>query len=192
MVDQTTVGKILALREAGEVERAHGTPHHGEYSVAKHCYNMACMLHVLYNEHPAPGIEAVNRLRLFEAILLHDFAERWTGDLPAPVKWAFPEVKAALNVATVATHDVFGLKRVALKEADRWWLKALDIGELYLWCCDQLAMGNTHVKQYMENCTTWVNENRQQLPPVFLEWWFSVHHTYDNNYRRHPDTPWNK
>ena len=181
-----TTRQILALREAGEVERAHGTPHHGEYSVAKHSYNMACMAMVLY---PGP---IHHRARVIEAILMHDFAERWTGDLPAPVKWEFPELKKSLEKATEATHDAFDLERPDLSEKDRWFVKSLDIGELYLWCCDQLRLGNQNINQFRDTCTRWVSEHRAHMPAEFMEFWISIHHDLQNNYARLEDIPWNK
>lgn len=197
------VRRILALREAGETERAHGTPHHGEYSIAKHCYNMACMAMELFDgereeDRDKPigdrGTLAWNQLMLLEAILVHDFAERWCGDPPAPVKWHHPELKEAMAIATDNTHKVFGIPRPELPEGLRWWVRALDIGELYLWTCDQRAMGNTHVEQMSCACTNWIHENRGMLPAPFLGWWDALHDDGNHRfaYRRLEDEPWKK
>jgi hypothetical protein len=81
-----------------------------------------------------------------------------------------------------------------LTPSEEIWLKALDIAELYLWCLDECAMGNTgNTKIIMENCEDWVDRTYPALPEEFLFWWkelgFSVS---SGEYVRTGDSPWKK
>ena len=127
---------ILAAREAGNVLRCHTIPHHGEYSVALHCYNVVSLLFIL---HPDPSVN------LIKAALWHDAGERWVGDIPAPAKWASPELDTASKVAEHIARDKFGLNGGELSEEDRGWLGVLDALEFWFWCLDQEALGNQHI-----------------------------------------------
>ena len=72
--------QVRAARESVAVRRAHIMYTARHYDIAQHCYNMAAMLMLL---HPNPSAE------LIKAVLFHDVAERWTGDMPATAKKFF-------------------------------------------------------------------------------------------------------
>jgi len=178
--------KILALYEAGQVQRCHTVPHHGEYSVGQHCYGMAALAKVLITD---PAERAI----IYDAIIAHDFAERWTGDPPAPLKWCFPEAKATYEKANNETHAIFEVSRPTLddlSEEQLKWLRCLDIAELYLWCGAQLRLGNTNVAQMMRTCKEWVH--RQSLMPIrFMDWWRALL-IYQHDLPRLSDIPWSR
>lgn len=133
--------RVVALREAGSVERAHTTPHHGSYSVAKHSWDAACLLLVL---HPEPSIE------LLKAVLWHDVGERWTGDVPATAKWADGELARRLDQLEQRCMLELGINQV-LSAEERTWLAAVDAIELYLWATDQVNLGNQCVTVILDN-----------------------------------------
>ncbi|KKL80971.1 hypothetical protein LCGC14_1999440 [marine sediment metagenome] len=142
---KTQEEKIRALREAGAVTRSHVIPHHGEYSIGKHCYNMACMLAILHPNPPA---------YLYQAILMHDFPERWTGDMTATAKWSFPGLRENLEAAEKGVHEVYklwGEVPRALTPREQKWVSALDTMELLLWTEDQIAMGNQNAVGVKQN-----------------------------------------
>lgn len=69
--------QVRAARESGAVRRAHIMHTLRHYDIAQHCYNMTAMLMLL---HPEPS------LTLIKAVMFHDVAERWTGDIPHTAK----------------------------------------------------------------------------------------------------------
>lgn len=137
----TNVGK--ALLEAGKVERFHCTPHHQPYNVATHSWGMAALLRHL-NPMASP--------ELVWAVLFHDVAERWTGDMPAPAKrWLSPEAGRGLRAVEAGILKELGLE-FALHPVERCWLHALDVLELCLYCISEVQMGNNCMIQAREAC----------------------------------------
>jgi 5'-deoxynucleotidase YfbR-like HD superfamily hydrolase len=128
--------QLRAQREGGQVLRNHTCPHIGTYSVAEHSHQM---LVLLYGLHPNPSAY------LAQAITYHDLAERYVGDLPAPVRLSDPDVGEAVKRLEQEVSRRMGLE-VPLTGEEVVWLNALDKVEHYLWCQDQLSMGNSFVK----------------------------------------------
>jgi len=130
------------LLEAGRVRRLHTVPLIQHYDVAQHSWNMATLLLTL---HPNPT------LNLLRAVLLHDAHERWTGDVPAPIKWDDPTLASALHRLEEKAQTALGIK-INLDEGEQRWLRALDILELYLFCTDEMEMGNRQVRGVINKC----------------------------------------
>lgn len=137
--------KIRALRESGQVQRFHTCPHIGDASVAAHCFNAVSMLYVL---NPSPSHDLVR------ALLWHDSAERWVGDIPGSIKWRCPEVKRALDKCEEDYKQRVGIS-FGLTEDERLWLKEMDVLDLFLYALDQLNMGNRAIEPSLEECIDW-------------------------------------
>lgn len=133
--------RIRVLREGGNTLRSHVIPHLDQYTVGKHSYDALSILLVL---HPGPSTV------LIECMLWHDVAERWVGDLPGPVKWFWPGVHEPLAEAEEEVLRFVGVPVDDLNEEDLRWLKACDLLEFFLWCQDQLAIGNLHAENAKE------------------------------------------
>jgi hypothetical protein len=152
------IDRVLALREGGQTKRCHTHPALTHYDVAQHCYNMVALLMVL---HPKPSMELVTE------IMTHDLAERWTGDLPAPVKW---RERAFANEAALVEDAV--LKNLGynnqelLSEGDRAWLKALDSLELWLWAQHELYLGNQYMRGMIERLDLYFSTRSDIPEPV--------------------------
>ena len=73
------VEQIRSLRESGNVKRVHTIPVVGDvtYTVGSHSWNAVSLL---YQLHTGPSHNLV------KALLWHDCAERWMGDIPWPAK----------------------------------------------------------------------------------------------------------
>lgn len=128
--------RVAFLREAGAVKRAHTYLHHGDDTIGNHTYNMLCLLDELNPQ---------ATLNTYKAILFHDAAERFTGDIPAPAKQSCPELKKA---AKRMEHDIERHYRidVPLTPEEKGWVKGVDKLEYLLWCEEQMALGNTYVR----------------------------------------------
>ncbi len=154
------LNKVLQLREASCVERAHTVRHSTDYSVGKHSFDMLLLLEVL---HPNPS------LKLYQAIIRHDLHERWNGDTPFPAKRMFPELKSAMTESTKQVEDVLGIK-YDITEDEELWLRSLDMVEFYLWALDELNAGNKHMLRCIEDAqTTLKNMKLPSQVEMFLE-----------------------
>jgi 5'-deoxynucleotidase YfbR-like HD superfamily hydrolase len=157
---------IQVMREAGAVERCHTLPHHGSYTVGQHCYDALSLLLLL---HPDPS------LALIKATLWHDFPERWTGDVPAVIKWRDPNLHNALERAEGRIlAETFGTLHpwAELSFSDRCWIKAVDALELFLWCGDQLRLGNENARVVMSNLAG--IRGADWLPAPVVRYWSSL------------------
>lgn len=134
--------RVIIARECSHVERAHTLPHHGSYTNGQHSHD-ALSLYLLLC--PSPKMEVI------KAIHVHDYGERWCGDVPAPTKWANPEMGKALHELEHRCLASVGLDFERLSESDAAWLKAVDGLELYLWAHDQRALGNLNAQAVIDN-----------------------------------------
>jgi 5'-deoxynucleotidase YfbR-like HD superfamily hydrolase len=138
--EEQFLNHVLRLREGGNVRRMHTCPHHGEYTVANHTFQMLLLLELL---HPDPPIE------LRRAVLFHDLAERWAGDLPFPVRKLDQEIYESHQFLQDSIDQAIRI-HVELEDNERRWLKAIDYLEFYLWTIDQVNLGNEHLRNALE------------------------------------------
>lgn len=166
----TKIDKLIRLREAGNIERAHVLPHHGSYTVGKHSFDMALLLLAL---HPNPSFE------LLRACIVHDLGERYTGDVPHPAKMADGELARRIERQERAARSMMGVDFTLDVEEQRW-LTGLDMIEFLLWCKDQVALGNANAAApYGAQLTHLLTS---ELPPelkAFVD---------DHDWTRTPDT----
>jgi hypothetical protein len=120
------IQKILAMREGGSVKRHHTYKIMGEDTVGNHTFNM---LNLLLTLHPAPSSN------LIKAVLWHDIAERFTGDVPSPAKKSLA-IKEALLQAEDSVNEKLGIK-VDLSENEQSWLHGVDKLEYFLFLHEQ-------------------------------------------------------
>lgn len=163
--------RVKAAREGGHTERCHGTPHHGSYSVASHTYHALSLLYILYPGEP--------RHQLVKALLFHDAAERWLGDLPATAKWLNPELGREYAYLERRVDEKFGFLVDDLTEEEILWKDNIDKLELLLWCREQQSMGN----QMLLNFFYYLDEffiNRWHEGKLSASIWF-VYNNYNTN-----------
>lgn len=151
--------KVIALREGGQTMRAHTRPYLGYYDVAMHSYNATNLLFMLYPKEPS--------MDLVKAVMWHDIAERWTGDTPAPAKWASKLLKSLLDSLEEQVYEQLGLLEPFknLTEDELNWLSAVDLLELYIWSKEQKAMGNSNA-EYMTRRIIKLFEERGHKTPT--------------------------
>ncbi len=159
-----TIHKIRAIREGGKTERTHTTPHHGSYSVAEHGWGVATLLAVL---HPDPSRD------LILSAMWHDVHERWTGDIPSPMKWKFNDiVKEEMKRIETAIDISLDISYIHLKDYDHKWLKACDMLEFWLWSIDQEALGNRNAREGEINAEHWFDTHKGEVPDIVLDFIF--------------------
>ena len=134
----STLLRIKRLREAGGVIRCHTLSqiNLGSYTVGAHSWNVVVLLLAL---HPNPSPE------LMKACLFHDVAERWLGDIPAPALWRDPllgEVHGRLEREIMKNLGA----ETNLSPEEKLWLEHLDRLDFFLWCEDQILLGNRNME----------------------------------------------
>ena len=154
------INKVRAIREGGNTERCHTTPHHGSYSVAEHGWGVATLLAIL---HPNPSRD------LILAGMWHDVHERWTGDIPSPIKWCLGNVTKDELKRLAESIDSSLTINFDLSTEDRKWLKACDMLEFWLWSIDQIALGNRNAEEGHANANHWFGTNKGKVPKIVLD-----------------------
>lgn len=146
--------RIWYLREASNVRRCHNTPHHGEYTVGKHSFDVLALLLTL-NPEASPN--------LIRATAFHDMGERVVGDLPQSVKWWSPDIATSHAAAEEAVLELLQFNW-SLTEQEALWLRWCDRLELMLWCLEQLAWGNQHIVNIARVLEKWFADQQHTLP----------------------------
>ena len=133
-------------REASKVERVHGTPHVGSYSVGQHSFDACCLLLLL---HPTllKTLMKSDDGALLVAVMTHDFQERYLGDLYGPAKQRYQKLAEGYEEAEADVAQKMGLPVCDLGPKGKAWLNAVDALELQLFAEDQAAFGNRHTEQ---------------------------------------------
>lgn len=153
-VASTALDKVKFTREAAAVRRCHTVPvlNGDQYVIGLHSFNMLAMLRILWPDAP---------LRLIWAIVEHDIPERLTGDIPAPTKWFEIINKDQLTLAEMDINvAIFGEDTVQkLTEGELRWMKGLDILELYMFCRDQMMLGNRNMQKMIDRIHRFIKGN---------------------------------
>lgn len=137
------------LREAARVERCHTMPHHGSYSNGLHAHDMMTLLLVLY--------PTASR-GLLVACLLHHVPERYTGSLPEAMKRADGDFSKRLAIVELKLNRILQLN-LNLTEAERCWLRGLNMAVQFLWAKEQIAMGNQNAQALVGQLASWFSHN---------------------------------
>lgn len=147
---KTNAKWIVQSRAGGRVERCHGVPHAGSYSNAAHSWGVAMLMFYLWPE---------DFPRLAGACLAHDVPEAWVGDVPAPTMRYLPGLRKDLGEIEDGLNASLGLPAEGeLAIEDHVKLKACDRLELYLWCREQLLLGNQFVGETLKELKRFFSE----------------------------------
>lgn len=150
-------------RDAGAVKRYHTKRTLRVQSVAEHTFGMLMLVKQVLEQHDEVYSEA-DVFWLYNAIMHHDLPELYTGDVPAPIKRAHPELGPLLDsiekdLAPLYRDDTVDPAFVGLiKWADRM--------ELVLWGLEEFRMGNTYTTQLVSRGLGWILASF--IPPCAL------------------------
>lgn len=152
--------RVLKLRGAGAVQRLHTMRTVGRQSLAEHSWGVAMLVWHVAPE--APG-------HVFAAALVHDLHEWWTGDVPAPCKWAHEGLEKELRTVEAQFDAAHGLD-IVLLDRDRALLKWCDQAELALYAFEQRMMGNMFMAEVERNIVR-AMQHRGEPPEVCRALW---------------------
>jgi 5'-deoxynucleotidase YfbR-like HD superfamily hydrolase len=144
------IKSVLAYRNGNRVKRYHTLDTLVAETVGHHSANMAVLVTLIYPECTLP---------MLKWALLHDIAEQWTGDTPAPAKWASPALKNALDELEQRMLTDYSINMADLGSAERAVLKQADMLDLCFKMSEELAMGNSTALPLLQRGLTWLAEH---------------------------------
>lgn len=146
----TILKNIIQTRAGGKVERCHSIPHHGSYCNASHQWNVAMLVLYLFPE-------AFPRVVVYA--LTHDVPEFIFGDVPAPTMRYVPGLRDTLGkLEAEYAHSLSLPSEDLLSEEDLRKVKACDALEFWLWCKEQLLLGNRYAEEALQEVERFFEE----------------------------------
>lgn len=143
-------------RDAGAVKRYHVKRTLRQQSIAEHTFGMLMLVKQVTEGQGEYGLQS--RAVLYEAILHHDLPELFTGDVPAPIKRAHPELGPLMDSIEEDLAPLYRPDNLSAEE--QALLKWADRMELVLWCLEEFRMGNTFVASTVARGLGWINTTR--------------------------------
>ena len=150
-------------------------------NVEEHSYEVAVLAHALAVIGQEVFHKDVNPDRVATAALFHDAPEIITGDLPTPIKYFNPAIKAAYDqVEAVAQDKLLGMLPPELTEAYtpllrvedpkvRCYIKAADKLAAWLKCLEERKAGNREFVQAEEETLHALKDMNMDEVTWFLE-----------------------
>jgi len=135
-VSHPLVERIEFLRRGMAVKRFHTVPGECE-TVGHHSAGVALLIATL---------NPLASTALLKAALTHDLHEWITGDVPAQVKWANPELADCWDKLEQSVQDEWTLNNIPLTQSEVLWLKWCDTLDLMLHARDQMRLGNSYYR----------------------------------------------
>ena len=150
-------------------------------NVEEHSYEVAVLAHALAVIGQEVFHKDVNHDRVATAALFHDAPEIITGDLPTPIKYFNPAIKAAYDqVEAVAQDKLLGMLPPELAgayepllrgedEESRRYVKAADKLAAWLKCLEERKAGNSEFVQAQEETLRALQAMEMEEVTWFLE-----------------------
>ena len=133
---------IKEIRNGLAVRRYHTTHRILGETVGQHSANVAAII---------LRIDPECSRELLIAALMHDVAEVYTGDVPAPFKWDSPDAKKALEIGEMLYFNEHAIPWAILEPEEHKLLKFADMLDLVLSSLEELGRGNRYARQLIEN-----------------------------------------
>jgi 5'-deoxynucleotidase YfbR-like HD superfamily hydrolase len=138
--DNPDVGeRVDILYQSGAVKRMHTIPVHGQHLIAEHVYGTQIIAVELCRLN---GFNETVTGRILQTLLYHDAPELVTGDIPAPMKWDNPELRAAFDKIDEEFYLRSGIHLPPLTIKEHKVVKAADYLDLLFRCLYERRLGN--------------------------------------------------
>lgn len=156
--DKKLLNAVALIRGAARVKRFHTQPIIGENTVGQHTFNVIGLICACV---PPQAL----RPQLLQAALLHDVPERVAGDVPSPTKRSAPGLKQAMDSFESKVLREAGIADMAdyLSATELDWLKLADSLDGFLFCVEQMQMGNQSNNDAAANFSAYVMEKMNQM-----------------------------
>jgi 5'-deoxynucleotidase YfbR-like HD superfamily hydrolase len=151
LVSELPIGAHMAqLRDGAHVSRWH-VERLEPQRVSEHSHGVAVILCFICE--PSAN--------LLKASLFHDMAEKHSGDMPAPIKWEYPEFSRLLHDLENKVKRRLGLE-VSLTDEEERLLKLADYLDASYYALEQRKSGNRYADDIFANLR-WFFEQRTNL-----------------------------
>lgn len=151
------LSRIHVLQTGANVKRWHTKALIGEQNLGHHSFGALSLLLLL---HPAPT------MTLVKAVLWHDMAEQYVGDVPSPTLWRNPSFREQYeDIENAFLERMLNIHMENLDPLEVTWLKAVDKLECLLFSREQLRLGNLAFKRTMLVIYQWFDE-QESMPQV--------------------------
>lgn len=127
--------KVINAYQSGKVVRYHANPMFSRLQQTNADHQWGCAVLVLML-HPNPSISLICKC------LLHDAGEKWTGDIPYPIKLEEPDLCADFAAVEEKFSMMKGVPVFELTEEEALWLKMVDRLECVMLSDTYLNCGN--------------------------------------------------
>lgn len=150
--NMTLLTAAKLFRDAGAVKRYHVKRVLRTQTVAEHTFGVLMLVKQV--------MPAMLNAHMVTAILHHDLPELITGDIPAPIKRAHPELGPLLDSIEAGMAPLYDQADARLTAEQHALLKWADRMELVQWCLEEWRMGNTYVKDTIRRGMGWIQAAR--------------------------------
>lgn len=137
-------------RDAGAIKRYHVKRTLRQQTVAEHTFGVL----MLVKQVAVMSLSHQDLVAVYETIMHHDLPELFTGDVPAPIKRAHPELGPLLDRIESELHPLY--QDYQLEPHMVSLCKWADRMELVLWCLEEVRMGNTFCTQTVRRGLGWI------------------------------------
>jgi 5'-deoxynucleotidase YfbR-like HD superfamily hydrolase len=130
--------------------------------VGQHTHDACVLLNELFPD---------ARKEVLVAMMLHDYGERWVGDLPCVAGWDNGELGRAYRMAEATALAENGISLPQLTAEENHTLNVVDKLELWLWCQEQYSNGNSRVIGALNRLQAYFDglEAQGRLPACVVE-----------------------
>lgn len=132
-------------RDAADTLRYHTQRTLRSQTVGAHSFNMLMLLNLI-----APD----SRKEVLQAIMFHDLPEKFTGDVPAPIKRASPALKVLMDELEMDLKPLY--RDFNLTPEEHALVKWVDLMELAMFGLEELKMGNRYAEEVAQNGLQWL------------------------------------
>jgi 5'-deoxynucleotidase YfbR-like HD superfamily hydrolase len=152
--------RLKLMRTAARVRRCHTMTTIHSQSVGEHTFGlMALLIELCEPSDNHKGILNPRLSKLLVAALYHDAPEAITGDMPAPVKSGYPQLKDAMASAEKGIAIEFDLY-VELTVFEKSILRYCDLMECALYAMEEIETGNIAMAKVFRNCMNGIRKDR--------------------------------
>lgn len=127
------LSKLLETLDSGGIMRFHACPKMRKQRLSDHMWKVALIAEFL--------LPNISKDALMYA-LTHDSTELVTGDIPATLKWEFPEIKDVLK----GIESKYSSAPESISDLEKLVIKLADFIDGILFCCDSYADGCKEAK----------------------------------------------
>lgn len=160
MTHITTYDRLQFIYAGSKTKRFHTSDTLTTQTVGEHSFGVAMLVLLILPR---------CRKEVLLAALCHDLAEHKVGDMAAPVKRAYPELKEKLQKMEDVLLQQHSLDfEAGLTDAERHAVKAADCMDGMLYCVRERRMGGD-VRGIYNNFVSYVEQIYDQLPEEGVE-----------------------